>query len=215
MRKTILLLSLILLFTGAAVAQGDTDYGLWNEIQVTKPINKEVSVTFGTRIESKQVVEKLQENRYYVNLNIQRGKWTFMPSYIFLGSAGKSGWYWEHRPSFTINRKFTAPKSKWTVTVGSRNEYRIRPKKNDFRFVPNIAIERKINDKYKAFQRTEFWVDTRKADPTQYRTRFFFGINRTLTKNLNVDIFYLYQRDQKFDPKDVHKIGFLWKYRFN
>lgn len=211
MRKLLLATLMALLFTVCAVAQDDDDTGLWIEPVVTKTLNKRVDLVLGARFETKANNSEVQEDRFYGGFNIKFGKtkkWSIQPQYTYVTSANRAGRYYnEHRPTVIINRRFQEKGSKWSFSLGSRNEFRIRPGKNDFRFVPLAGIERSLNAKTKIFNRNEFWMDTRKKDPTQYRFRSFFGFNRTLNKNLAVEPFILYQRDQKFSPHNVYKFG--------
>lgn len=213
-----MLIALAILIIGGAstsiMAQDETDTGLWNEVTITKAVNKNVDVFAGGRYETKANNSETQEYRVYGGLVFKKSKWIFQPLFNFVRSANRAGRYYnEDRPSFIVNRKFNKKGSKWTVAPGLRTEYRIRTGKNDFRFVPNVSVERALNAKTKFFNRNELWMDTRKADPTQYRLRFFFGVSRVVNKNLTVEPFYMFQLDQKFAPYYVHKFGIYWKFK--
>lgn len=198
-------------------AQVDNDdTGLWSEIVVTKNINKRVDAVFGSRYETKSNNSETQEFRFYGGVNIKFGKtskWSVQPQYTFTRFQLRNGNYVnEHRPTVIVARRFQKKGSKWGFSLSSRNEFRIRPGKNDFRFVPGFSIEYALNKKTKLINRNELWFDTRKADPSQYRWRSFVAVNRVLSDNKSRSIalepFVMFQKDVKFAPKFVVKGGF-------
>ncbi len=203
------LVFLILLLSVGTFAQSG-DFGLWNDVQITHSVNKKVDIFGGAKIETRKNNKEIQEQRYYGGVLVKQRNWTFQGSYIAVELAGN---YWEHRPVITVGRKFTYGKS-WTITPRFRTEYRIRPAKNDFRFVPTVTVERKLDKKHKAYFTGEFYSDRRKNDTSNNRKRLFFGVNRVINKSLSVDMFYLYQRDVGVLVKNTNKLGLTWKFRF-
>lgn len=200
---------LILFFVTVISAQNtDVDTGLWLEPVFTKSINKKVDLNFGGRFETKSNNSEVQEVRGYVGITVKQKNWSITTQYAYIRWQNRAGRYVnEHRPMVIISRRFNTNKNIWSFIPGLRSEFRVRPGKNDFRFVPTFAIEKKVTPKLKIFSRNELWFDTRKRDPSQYRFRTFVGFNYSLLKNLGIEPFLMYQRDVKFDPKNVLKLG--------
>lgn len=213
MRKTIFMMTLVLLFATLAAAQDDDDTGLWGELVFTKTINKRVDWITGARYETKANNSETQEWRVYSGFNIKFGKtnkWSVQPQYTYTQAGNRAGRYnFEHRPTVIVNRRFQKKGSKWSFNIGARNEFRIRPGKNDVRIVPLSGIQYALNKKTSLFSRQELWLDSRKADPTQRRVRIFVGFTRVINDNLSIEPFFLVQKDVKFSPHWVVKGGFF------
>lgn len=195
---------------GFSQAQGNTDVGLWNDIQFTKPINKTADLLLGVRFDTKKNSDSFAEQRLYGGFNLKKGRWSLQPWVVYLKNFSKTPYY-EVRPQVTVGYKFTV--NKFNITPKVRLEYHAKHKlKDDGRVVPIITFDRKITKNYGLFQTTEFWIPINNdKDVAKYRKRFFFGVTRTVNPRLSIDMFYLYQRDEQVNPKNSHKFGLTWK----
>jgi Protein of unknown function (DUF2490) len=204
-----------LILTSVSFAQDNVDFGLWNDLQITKSVNKQSDVVVGFRFDTKRNTRSFSEQRAYTGFNFKNksGKFTVQPWVVFIKNFSRVPYY-EFRPQLTMGYKFTT-KSKVNVTPRVRLEYHAkRHLKNDGRVVPILAIDKKVSKNYTLFNTNEFWIPIGNGrDVTKYRKRMFFGVTRAVNKNLAVDLFYLYQRDEQIAPKNTHKLGLTWKIR--
>lgn len=209
---TIIMILGISLFTNAQTA-GYTDVGLWNDIQVSHSINKQLDVITGLRFDTKKNSEVFAEQRVYGGFNIKskNGRFTVSPWLIFLKNHARTPFY-ELRPQVTVGYKFTTS-NKINVTPRVRLEYHMKHKvKDSGRVIPTLAFDKKLTKNYGVFQITEFWIPLYNSkDVAKYRQRYFFGVTRQLNKKLSLDMFYLLQKDQQVNPKMSHKFGLTWK----
>lgn len=212
MKKLIILLTLILGSVSFGLAQDNNDSGFWNDIQIAKSLSKKTDVFVSARVDTKNNASDLSELRVSAGVNRKFGNLSLQGSVVVLKNYGRTSTTYETRPQLIAS--YTLYKSeKWAITPKHRLEYRFRTGANSVKFVPILTIERKLSKNYKAFQTTEFWLDTRKNDVSQYRKRFFQGINKVMNKNLSIDFFYLYQRDEKQAPRNKHSFGMNWKFK--
>jgi hypothetical protein len=205
-------LFLIFAFATIGFAQDNTDFGLWNDVTVTKVINKQFDVLGGVRFDTKKNTSKFNENRVYGGFSYKHGNFTVQPALIILKNFAKLSYY-EIRPQLGLSYKIKVTETV-AVTPKVRVEYHFKQHlKNDARIVPFVTIEKKLNKKYSIFNTDEFWISNNGKDAGQFRKRFFFGTTRVVNKHLSIDFFYLYQRDEQVRPKNTHKLGLTWKIR--
>lgn len=215
MKKLLLLVTLFMFATLGAYAQDNTDFGLWNDVQVTKSLDKKTDVVGGVRFDTKRDTRSFAEQRAYGGFNFKEGNWSVQPMLVFLKNFSKKPYY-EFRPQVTVSYKIPINKG-LTVTPRVRAEYHFKNNglKNDGRIVPIINVEKRLSKKYGIFQTTEVWFPIGNSkDVAKYRQRYFFGISRNVNTHLTVDAFYLFQRDEQVAPRNNHKLGLTWKIRY-
>jgi hypothetical protein len=212
MNKYLIIALLLLCFNAFASAQDTADFGTWNDIRVTKPVNKKVDFIVGFRFDTKNNSRLFSEQRIYSGFNFKQGKFSFQPAIIVLKNFSRAGAYRELRPQLTVG--YRTVYNKVGIAPSVRLEYHIKEGglKNDGRVVPVITFDKKLSKNYGIFNTDEFWIPIGNSrDVGKYRKRFFFGVTRTVNPHLAVDLFYLYQRDERVQPKNNHKIGMTWK----
>jgi len=211
-KSAVLFTALLLFVTGIFAQVDNVDTGLWNDVQLTKPINKHLDVVGGIRFDTKKDTSRFAEQRLYFGVNLKRGNFAVQPTLVVLRNFARVP-YFEYRPQVLVSYKIKADKT-ITITPKVRAEYHFKQGiKNDWRVVPIITIEKKLNKKYSLFNTDEFWVSNNGNDVAQFRKRLFFGVTRSVNKSLAIDFFYLYQRDEQVSPKNHHKLGLTWKVR--
>lgn len=215
--KTVILFAVMLVaFAATSFGQDNVDFGYWNDIQVSKAVNKQVDVIGGVRFNTKRNGSVFSEQRIYTGFNFKSkdGRFTVAPWIVYLKNFGKVP-FTEIRPQVTLGYKFTTQKHKVNITPRVRLEYHAKQKlKDDGRIAPVLSIDKKLNAKYAVFQTTEVWFPVGNSkDVAKYRQRYFAGVTRTLNKNVAVDLFYLYQRDMQVAPKHNHALGLTWKFK--
>ncbi len=203
-------------FSVSATAQApplvpQDDVQSWNDVQLTVPIAKKVDFWTSITMRFGKDVSRLNDARFGIGFIYKPHKqFSFQPYYVSVKARDSRGRFREeHRLSFRATYKF--PIKKFGLIHKSLYEYRIRSTGNLWQYRPALTFEKEIKFIPKAkFYVTEevFYFSNLKKFS---RNRFSVGINKTLSKKLSVDIFYLRQNDGNSRPGDIHAIGTSWK----
>ena len=118
----------------------------------------------------------------------------------------------EHRLNLRAFYRF--PFKRIHVSHRSLIERRLREPRNSWRYRPWLTFEKdigKIIRGVKLFATEEVFYDSilRRFS----RNRFSAGINKVLTKNSSIDVFYLRQNDGFSRPDDLNVVGSNFKIR--
>jgi len=219
MKKIFFALSLIVFCTISVDAQtiaDEEDNQSWNDIQVTVPMTNQFDFTLAGTFRFGKNITRLNERRIAVGFVYKPNKsWSFQPFYWHILARNASGRFrTEHRLNFRVNYRF--PFKKFGLSHRSWFERRLRRPQNSWRYRPSLTFEKDIPEKFiskaKFFVTEEIFYDSILKKFS--RNRFSVGINKTLSKNLSLDVFYLRQNDGFSRPGDLNVIGTAWKIRF-
>lgn len=212
----IFILSLILLaFTFLTVpgqtVQDDEDIQSWNDLQLTVPMSKHVDFSTQLTMRFGKNISRLNEGRFAIGFIWKPDKnWSFQPFYWHIRARNTAGQFRiEHRLNLRVGYKF--PIKKFGLSHRSTFEYRMRTTGNTWRYRPSLTFEKEIKfiPEAKVYITEEPFYDS--ATKKFSRNRFTIGINKTLTKQLSVDIYYMRQNDGFAHPGDLNVIGTSWK----
>jgi hypothetical protein len=209
--STLLFLSFISINgQNSSLVQQD-DNQSWNDVQLTVPMSKKVD--FVTQITGRfgKNISRLNDGRFQFGFVYKPDKkWSFHPFYWNIKARdSRSRFRIEHRLNFRIGYKF--PIKKFGLSHRSWFEYRIRGTGNSWRYRPSLTFEKELPKKFKSkFYVTEEVFYDSILDKFS-RNRFTVGINRTLTKKLSVDVYYMRQNDGNSRPGDLNVIGTTWR----
>lgn len=199
------------LFAGAQTIDAD-DNQSWNDVQLTVPMTEKFDfILLGTWRFGKDI-SRFNERRTGVGYVYKPGKsWSVSPFYQNIVARNSGGRFrQENRLNLRINYRF--PFKKIALSHRSGFEYRLRQPRNSWRYRPSLTLEKdvgKIISKSKIFITEEVFYDSLLKKFS--RNRFSVGINRTFTKNLSLDLYYLRQNDGFSVPGDLNVIGTSWK----
>ncbi len=217
MRRIFLALAVIVCgvpFVTAQTADAD-DNQSWNDLQITVPMTEQLDFTLSGTIRFAKNITRLNDRRVAVGFVYKPIKsWSFQPFYWYITARNAGGKFrTEHR--LNIRAVYRFPFKKFGLSHRSWYERRLRQPRNSWRYRPSLTFEKdigKIIHGAKFFATEEFFYDsiTKKFS----RHRFSVGINKTLTKNLSLDVFYLRQNDGFSRPGDLNVIGTTWKVKF-
>ena len=219
MKKIFFALSLIVfctIYVDAQTIADEEDNQSWNDIQVTVPMTNEFDFTLAGTFRFGKNITRLNERRIAVGFVYKPNKsWSFQPFYWHILARNASGRFrTEHRLNFRVNYRF--PFKKFGLSHRSWFERRLRRPQNSWRYRPSLTFEKDIPEKFiskaKFFVTEEIFYDSILKKFS--RNRFSVGINKTLSKNLSLDVFYLRQNDGFSRPGDLNVIGTAWKIRF-
>jgi hypothetical protein len=84
---------------------------------------------------------------------------------------------------------------------------------NAWRYRPSLTVEKEIPEKWlaksKAYITEEIFYDS--LVNRFSRNRFTVGVNRTISKQVSVDLYYMRQNDGLSRPGDLNVIGTGWR----
>ena len=217
MGKIFLALTFIALCLISADAQtfDEDDNQSWNDVQVTVPINEQFDFTLTGTFRFGNNIRWLNDRRVAVGVVYKPNKsWSFQPFYWNIVARNASGRFlMEHRLNLRATYRF--PFKKLGISHRSWVERRLRKPRNSWRYRPSLTFEKdigKIIPDARVFVTEEIFYDSLLKRFS--RNRFSVGVNKTLTKNLSLDVFYLRQNDGFSRPGDLNVIGTNWKIKF-
>lgn len=197
-------------------ASDDEDLQSWNDLQIAITLGKKVDLLLLGTARFSNNITKFSEGRIGSGINWKATKaLSVSPTYQYIETRNLAGqFHTEHRISFRGTYKF--PIKRFGLSHRSIYEYRIRASGNTWRYRPSLTFEKALPETFikgsKIFITEEpFYVSTTRKFS---RNRFSIGINKTLTKHLGLDIYYLRQNDGFSHPGDLNVIGTTWKYHF-
>lgn len=192
------------------------DIQAWNDLQITVPLSKQVDFVTQITMRFGKNISRLSDGRFQIGFGYKPNEsWQFQSSYTYIRARNSHNQFrTENRLSFRIGYKF--PIKSFDLSHRSTFEYRMRSTGHTWRYRPSLTFEKdlpkKILPKAKIYLTEEVFYDsgTKKFS----RNRFTVGINKTLNKNLSVDLYFMRQNDGFSRPGDLSVVGTSWKFRF-
>ncbi len=203
---------------GAFITRAQTidtdDNQSWNDVQITVPMTKKFDFTLTGTFRFGKNITRLNDRRIAVGFVYKPDKsWSLQPFYWHIVARNASGnFLTEHRLNFRATYRFPFKRS--GLSHRSWVERRLRQSSNSWRYRPSLTFEKdikKIIPDARVFVTEEVFYDSILKQFS--RNRFSIGINKTLTKNLQLDVFYLRQNDGFSRPGDLNVIGTAWRIR--
>ncbi|MEQ1764804.1 MAG: DUF2490 domain-containing protein, partial [Pyrinomonadaceae bacterium] len=135
-----------------------------------------------------------------------------LPFYWFIRARNSLGWLNdEHRVNVRATYRF--PIKSFGLSHRSTYEYRNREPLNSWRYRAAITFEKDLPKGVlpgaKFFATDEIFYDS--ILDRFSRNRFTIGVNKTITKKLSLDIYYMRQNDGFSRPGDLNVIGTTWR----
>ncbi|MBK8812647.1 MAG: DUF2490 domain-containing protein [Acidobacteria bacterium] len=220
MKKNVLALSAVICLCALASVRAQTpdlvgpeDNQSWNDIQVFVPMTAKVDFWAVLTTRFGKNVSRLNDGRFAVGVVIKPNKaWSLQPFYLQINARNTRGKFRiEHRLNLRIGYKF--PIKKFGLSHRSLFEYRIRPTGNSWRYRPSLTFEKDLPGKL--IPKAKFYVTEEPFYDSSLkrfsRNRLSFGINKTLSNGLSLEIYYLRQNDGISRPGDLNVIGTSFK----
>jgi hypothetical protein len=193
--------------------QPQDDIQSWNDIQLTVPIDENFELFSALTGRFGKNITRLNDGRAAIGIGWKANKLlTIIPFYWFIRARNSNSLFRnEHRLNVRATLRF--PLGKFGGVHRSTYEYRIREPLNSWRYRALLGIERDIPKSIipsaKWFVNDEIFYDS--ILDRFSRNRFSIGINKTLSKMLSVDIYYMRQNDGFSRPGDLHTIWATWR----
>jgi hypothetical protein len=189
--------------------QPEEDFQSWNDVQITAPMTKKVDFYTAFTARFGKNVSRVNDTRFAIGFIYKPTKsLSFQPFYSYIDARNTNSLFrTEHRLNFRALYRF--PFKRFGLSHRSLFEYRLRRPRNSFRYRPSLtfekAIPKNIIPKATFFVTEEVFYDSLLKRFS--RNRFSVGINKTLNKNLSLDLYYLRQNDGTTRPGDLHVVG--------
>ena len=209
-------LGLLAMLTLAVEAQSsleESDIESWNDLQITAPITKHLDLYTVATLQVHDNISKVDNVRFGVGITAKAYKgFSITPFYTFMSDRNAlNNFRYEYRPAVRAVYKYQF--KHFALGHRSQIEYRFRPGRNSWRYRPSVAAEKVLPENWlkgaKLFTAIEPFYDS--ASGRFSRLRLGFGLNKKLTKNFSVDIFYFRQGDNFSRPHTVNGIGTVWR----
>ncbi len=218
--QTVFLLTIVWLLSTVLQAQtptptplDDDDIQLWSDIGVTIPLNKKTDLFIPMTFRFANDISRFNEGRIGAGLVIKPHKsFSIAPTYLFIKSRNSSGIFVrENRLSLGLTYRF--PTKAFGLSHRSQFEYRIRPSGNRWRYRPSVTVDKQLPETWihgvKLYVTEEPFYDS--GSGRFSRNRLTLGVNKTLSKKLSLDLYYMRQDDNFSRPRLLHVIGTGWK----
>lgn len=193
----------------------DSDAQSWNDVSITKPLNKKVDLVFPFSLRFGKNIKRVQEIRGGVSIAFKpHSRFTLTPGYSFIRARNSLGSFTrENRLLLAATYRF--PVTEFGLSHRSLFEYRIRPSGKTWRYRPSITVDKPLPERWvegmKLYATTEPFYDS--AAGRFSRHRLTLGVNKGLSKHLSLDLFYLRQDDSNSHPSVIHALGTGWRIR--
>ena len=191
----------------------DDDIQSWTDVSFTVAVSHKIDLYFPTTFRFTRNIGRFNEGRVGAGVVFKPHKsFSITPIYTFIRARNSAGVFrTENRLSLGLVYRF--PTKQFRLSHRSQFEYRIRARGNIWRYRPSVTIEKEIPKKIvsglKVYVTEEPFYDS--ASDRFSRNRITFGVNKTLSKNLSLDLYYLRQDDNFSHPGLIHVIGTAWK----
>jgi hypothetical protein len=177
-------------------------------------MNEQFDFTFVGTFRFGNNITQLNDRRIAASIVYKPNKsWSFQPFYWNIVARNSRGRFqMEHRLNLRATYRF--PFKKFGLSHRSWIERRLRKPRNSWRYRPSLSFEKgieKIIPDARVFVTEEVFYDSILKKFS--RNRFSVGINKTLTKNLSLDVFYMRQNDGFSRPGDLNVIGTSWRFK--
>ena len=191
----------------------DKDIQSWDDVNLTVPVNKKVDLYFPVTFRFDKNVSTLHEGRIGGGLIFKPHKsFSIAPTYLFIQTRNSAGVF-KTENRLTLGLIYRFPTKSFGLAHRSLFEYRMRASGNTWRYRPSITIDKHLPDKWvhglKLYATEEPFYDS--VSGRFSRNRLTFGVNKTLSKKLSVDLYYLRQDDNFSHPGLAHVLGTAWK----
>ena len=218
--KLCFVVAFLLLTTIAVLAQtpsptpfDDDDIQSWDDVSLTVPLNKKIDLYVPVTFRFDKNVSVLHEGRIGGGLIFKPHKSvSIAPTYLFIQTRNSAGIF-KREDRVILGVIYRFPTKSFGLAHRSLIEYRHRSTGNTWRYRPSVTVDKHLPDDWikgmKAYVTEEPFYDS--VSGRFSRNRLTFGVNKTLTKKLSVDLYYLRQDDNFSHPGLAHVIGTAWK----
>lgn len=215
MRTATIVIFVAAIFVGRihAQLQPEDDNQSWNDVLLTLPVNKYFEFNTAVTMRFGKNATHLSDGRFAIGFTVKPNKsFSIQPFYWNIQARNAIGEFrMEHR--FNLRFVYKLPIKTFGLSHRSGFEYRIRGPLKAWRYRPSLTFEKAIPEhwiaKSKFYATEEIFYDSLLKRLS--RNRFTLGINRIISKQVSVDLYYMRQNDGFTRPGDLNVIGTGWR----
>lgn len=196
-------------YSQTAPTTDNDDLQLWNDVSITVAVAKKIDIYIPLTFRWTKNLDRFNEGHIGAGIVYKSTKsFSISPFYKLIRYRNAAG---EFKTENRYNLRFIykLPTKGFGLSHRSQFEYRVRTGANTWRYRPSITIEKELPEKFvkglKIFATEEPFYDS--ASGRFSRNRFSVGFNKTITKKISFDIYYLRQGDNHSSPGTVNVIG--------
>ena len=211
--RALAFIGLCAVFANAQAITDDEDFQSWNDVQLTVPINKAFDFYAALTMRFGKNVSRLNDGRIAVGFVWKPTKQlSIMPFFWSIKARNARSRF---RPENRLNLRaaYRFPLKSFGLIHRSTYEYRMRAPVSTWRYRAALTFEKDLPKKFipgaKFFFGDEVFYDS--ALKKFSRNRFNIGINKTLNRNLSVDVYYMRQQDGNAHPGDLNVVWMTWR----
>ena len=189
--------------------EDNTDLASWNDLEVNVGINKKLELNTVTTLRLDDNISRADSYRFSVGATYKPTEsFSLAPFTTFISSRTSEGRFrYEYRTGLKAVYKF--PVKGFGLSHRSQIEHRSRPGRDSWRYRPSLTIEKDLPERFIKDAAFFFTVEPFYDSISERfsRTRYSTGIEKALNKKLAVELYYLFQGDNRSTPGSVHVIG--------
>jgi len=195
--------------------QDDGDFQSWNDIQLTVPMTKHVNFVTKVSMRFDKNVSRFDDGRYQLGFDWEPVKgFSVSPSILYKQARNTRGLFrTEHRLSLVLSYRF--PIKSFDLTHRSSFERRIRQPTSSWRYRAYLEVEKEKDIPKRFIPKAKFFIRDQVVYDSSIqklsRNRFSIGINKTLTNQFSVEVYYMLQNERDSHPGVISTIWTTWK----
>jgi hypothetical protein len=197
----------------AQTLQPPDDTQSWNDIQLTVPLTEHFEFYTAATVRLGGNITRLNGGRYAIGFGWKPHRsLNILPFYWYINMRNAAGKF-RHEDRLNLRATYRFPFKQFGLIHRSTYEYRIRRPVKSWRYRFGMLVEKDLPKKFmrstKAFVGDEIFYDSILNRIS--RNRFTAGINKVLSKQLSVDLYYLRQNDRFSRPGNLNVVGVTWR----
>lgn len=201
--------------TAAQSRVPQTDNQLWNDVQLTVPLNKQVDFLVQGTLRLGDDLSTPVDGRWGAGFNYKLNKYVTFNTLYFQREARAPRGRREHEGRLSFGATFQGPIGKFTLSDRNWFERRWRaPQVDSWRYRNRVRLEHpfEINKtKFTWFISEEVFYDWSVRD--WVRNRAAIGAGHAFNKHFTGELYYLRQNDGRSRPGDIHVIGTTLRFK--
>ena len=196
-----------------AQVQEDDDNQSWNDLQLTVPLSKHFDLQTRVTMRFGKNITRLNDGRFLIGVVWKPTRSLSVSPYFWLINARNALGRFREEQRLNLSASYRFPFKSFGLTHRSIVERRLRRPLNTWRYRAYLTFEKDLPKRImpgtKFFVGDEIFYDS--GTKRFSRNRFAIGINKTLSEELSVDVFYMRQNDGFSRPGDLNVIWVAWR----
>ncbi len=194
----------------------DEDIQSWNDVQLAVPLNKKVDFFIQGTLRFGNNISQLTDHRIAVGYVLKPTQSIAITPFYWNISTRDARGVFRRENALVLRALYRFPTKGFGLSYRNQYEYRMRRPRKSWRNRSMLTFDKDIPKKFipkaKFFVQNEVFYES--ALKKFSRNRFMIGINKTLTKKLSVDVYYMRQNDGFSRLGDLNVLWTTWRIRW-